>query len=157
MTRCEKVDSKSDKTKNFSLKIMLLQKLFHSKSSFLKIIFSSKSCFLKKILSSKSCFLKLRVKRKICSFYGLKWIKRWFFFCEKIFQNLLFKFFFSKSCILQKNFSSKSCFSKKYFLCKIWQVLNFSPRPDFYLVFQVLTEWWYLLSILIPTYFREVN
>ena len=30
-----------------------------------------------------------------------------------------------------------------------------SPKSDFYLVFQVLIEWWYVLSTLIPTYFKE--
>ena len=41
---------------------------------------------------------------------------------------------------------------------KIWQILNFfSPNSDFYLVFQVLTEWWLFLSKLITTYFKEEN
>ena len=34
---------------------------------------------------------------------------------------------------------------------------TFSPRSDLYLVCQVLTERWYLLSTLIPTYFKEEN
>ena len=41
---------------------------------------------------------------------------------------------------------------------KIWQLLSFfSPKSDIYLVFQVLTEWWLLLSTLITTYFKEEN
>ena len=34
---------------------------------------------------------------------------------------------------------------------------NFFPEIWFYLVFQILTEWWYLLTTLIPTYFKEEN
>ena len=41
---------------------------------------------------------------------------------------------------------------------KIWEVLVFfSPKCEFYLVFQVLTEWRYFLSTLITPYFKEEN
>ena len=39
LTRCKKVDSKSDKMKNFYFKIMLFTKIFHSISCFLEIFF----------------------------------------------------------------------------------------------------------------------
>ena len=45
-----------------------------------------------------------------------------------------------------KNFNSKSDRFPK-----------FSEKFDFYLVFKVLTEWWYLLSTLLPIYFEEQN
>ena len=41
---------------------------------------------------------------------------------------------------------------------KTWQFLKFfSPKSDFYLVFQVLTERWLFLSTLITIYFKEEN
>ena len=66
------------------------------------------------------------------------------------------------------NFFFKIVLFKKLFWFKTWRVVKtlihnltnfrtFSPRSDFYLVFQVRTEWWYLLSTLIPTYFKEEN
>ena len=72
LTRCEKVDSKSDNMKKFYSKSRFLQKLLHSKSCFLEKIFSLKSCFLILIFPSKSCFLNMHVNRKICAFYGVK-------------------------------------------------------------------------------------
>ena len=34
---------------------------------------------------------------------------------------------------------------------------TFSPKSDFYIVFQILTEWWYIAWTLLPTYFKEEN
>ena len=48
LTRCRKVDLKSDETK-----------FFFSKSCFLEKMFSSKTCLLEKVFSSKSSFLKI--------------------------------------------------------------------------------------------------
>ena len=38
---------------------------------------------------------------------------------------------------------------------KVWQVLNFFLRNLIFVFFQILTDWWSLLSTLLSTYFRE--
>ena len=89
-------------------KFMLFTKTFSfKKSCFLERILPSKSCFSEIFFSWKSCFSKLHVKRKFCAFYGLNWIKTWFFMC-----------IFFKICFLKIFFSSKSCCLKTYFSSK---------------------------------------
>ena len=115
LTRCEKFDRKSDKTKkkiiqnhafykNFSFKIMLFRKIF-----FFKIV------LFKNFFSSKSSLLNMHVKRKICAFYGVKWDKTWFFVC----------YFFFKIVLFKNNFFFKIMLFKNLFFFKIWRVVNF--------------------------------
>ena len=101
-------------------------------------------CFLKSFFSSKSCFLNN------------------FFFKITLFKNI----FFLQNRALQKYFSLQILTRRKVVISKSdaseifnskLTSQNFSPKFDFYLVFQVLTEWWYLLSTLIPTYSKEEN
>ena len=70
--------------KNFYFKIMLLTK-----------IFLSKSCFLEKFFSSGSWFLKLHVIHKKCAFHGVNWIKTCFFVCNIFFRICFLKLIFS--------------------------------------------------------------
>ena len=121
----------------------------------------------KENFNSKSCFLKKHEKAKICRFHGVKRTKTWFFLDANNFQNL--------TC--RKNFNSKSN-ALYFFQSKIWRVVRtsnqnltscenfnsnltsfktFSPKSDFYLVFQVLIDWWYLLSTLLSIYFKQEN
>ena len=105
-------------------------------------------------------------KCKISRFRGVKWTKTWFLHA-KIFQNLVCpKFFNSKSNAL--SFFQSKIWRFLKFLIKIWRVRKFefkiwevskffSPKCEFYLVFQVLTEWRYFLSTLIPPYFKVEN
>ena len=90
----KKNDSKSDKTKSF-----------YSKSCFLEFLLRKRA--LKKFFFLQNhAFWKLHVKRKICAFYGLNWIKTWFFECN----------FCSKFCFSKISFFWKLCFLKKFFL-----------------------------------------
>ena len=76
--------------------------------------------------------------------------------------------FFFKIVLLKNIFFFKVMLFKNIIFFKIWRVVkilirnlthcrNFSPKSDFYLVLQVLTEWWFFLSTLIPTSFKEEN
>ena len=118
LARQKNVDWKSDKSKKFYFKIwhdektLIENHAFHKKF-LLKIMLFKKSFLFKimlfrKFFSSNSCFLKVHVKGKVCAFYGVKWIKTWFFVCN----------FFSKICFLRSFFSSKSCSLKNYFSSK---------------------------------------
>ena len=86
--------------------------------------------------------------------------------CPKIFNSKSNALYFSvQNLKLCKSFKSKSiAFGNFYFKIwsvrkiefKIWENIKFlSPKSDFSLVFRVLTEWWYFLSTLITTFFRE--
>ena len=96
---------------------------------------------------------------------------------QKFFRTLLFKIFFSsKSCFSKHISFFKIILLKIIFLFKIWRVVNFSVQnltrcknfnseSDtlwkifaelwFYRVFRGLIDWWFLLSTLIPTYFKS--
>ena len=69
LTRCRKVDSKSDKMKKFYFKIMLFTKTFSFKIMLFRKNFTFKIMLFRKIFSSKSCSLKLHVIRKKCTIY----------------------------------------------------------------------------------------
>ena len=97
----------------------------------------------------KIMLLKKHQKCKISRFLGVKWTKRWFFACKNFSKPDMSKFFNSKSNALYL-FQSKIWRFLK-FLIKIWRVRKFefkiwelskflSPKCEFYLVFQVLTE-----------------
>ena len=75
------------------------------------------------------------------------------------------KTFFQQNLTRCKYFNWKSDASHIFYL-KNWRIVKilvqnltrfktFSPRSDFYLVFQVLTESWYFQSTLLTAYFKE--
>ena len=107
---------------------------FFFKICFLKIIFSSKSCFLKICLLSKSC-----LSKTLCFLQNLTRCK---VFISKIRRVVKFCFKIGRS-------------RKIWF--KSWQISKLLLRNLIFLVFQVLDEWRYLLSTLIPIYFEEEN
>ena len=123
--------------------IFWVQKFF--KICLLKIIFSSKSSFLKIFFSSKSCFLKINFLQKT------------FFLKNKFLKNLARrKIFNSKSDALYK-IDFRIWHVAKILIQNLTRCKNFSPKSDFCLAFEVLTEWWYLLSMLTPTSLKEEN
>ena len=95
---------------------------------------------------------------------------------SKKYQNVIFldaNIFQNLTC--RKIFNSKSN-ALYFFQFKIWRVVKtskqnrrvvkilyhnltsfktFSTNSDIYIVFQFLTDWWYLLPTLLPTYFKE--
>ena len=112
----------------------------------------------------KIMLLKKHQKCKISRFLGVKWTKTWFLHA-KIFQNLICSKFFNSKSNAFSFFQSKIWRFLK-FLIKIWRVRKFefkiwevskflSPKCEFYLVFQVLTEWRYFLSTSITPYFED--
>ena len=125
----------------------------------------------------KIMLLKKHQKCEKCRFHEVTWTKTWFFgwkhFCKKwhvqnfLIQNLTRCSFSIQNLTLRKTFQSKSdAFGNFYFKIwrvrkiefKIWENIKFlSPKSDFSLVFRVLTEWWYFLSTLTTTFFREEN
>ena len=125
LTRCKEHDSKSDNTKSFKCEIMPFTKtfsigiqLFRKKVTFKKLLFRN-------FFSAKSFFLKSHVKRKIFAYYGVNWIKMWFFVCNFFFKKCLLKLFFSsKSCFLKIFFLQNHAFKKIFFL-KIWRFVIF--------------------------------
>ena len=140
--KCFSLNRKSDAYWNFQFKFMLFKKApkmqnmsFSRSKKNQNVIFWMPTFFqnLKcpKIYNSKSNAL--------------------YFFQSKIWrfvklynQNLTgFEIFIPKSDALEK-LNSKPDKLKKIF-----------PKSDFYLVFLVLTEWWYFLSTLITTWFKE--
>ena len=84
LTRREKFDSESDKTKNFYFKRMLFTKLFSLKIMLFRRRFTLKVMLFRQNLATNSCFLNLHVNRKVCTFYGVNWIETWFF-ASKVF------------------------------------------------------------------------
>ena len=127
LTRCRKVDLKTDPTKKFWFKIWQDEKIFIQNHAFYKSFFFEimlftktfviKIMLLKNYFSSKSCFLNMNVKRKLCAFYGVKWDKTWLFVCKIFskFKNVLFKNNFFFQIVLLKNL----------FFFKSWRVVKF--------------------------------
>ena len=124
LTRCGKIDSKSDKTKKswfkiwqdekFLFKIMLFTKNFYSKSCFLQNFFS-KSCFIN-FFFSKSCFIKIFFFFKIMLFKTARKTQNLRILRPKLNQNVIFCMqFFFKIVLFKIFYSSKSCFLKKYY------------------------------------------
>ena len=123
-------------------------------------------CHVKKISIRNHAFEKAR-KLQHMSFSRSKLNRNLIFWMQTIFQNLTcWKIFISKSNALY------------FFQFKIWRVVktsnqnltrcknfnsksdkfqNFSPKPDFCFVFQVLNDCLYFLSTLLPVYFEEYN
>ena len=152
----------------------LTRKIFNSKSDalyFLKfkisrvVLFSIQNLSRKENIDSKLCFLKKHEKCKICRFHGVKRTKTWFFCMQTFFkichvekfliQNLTRCMFFNpKSGALWK-LQIKSWGFVKLSIQTLTRFKTSSPKSDAYLVFQVLTEWWYLLSTLLPIYFKD--
>ena len=127
--------------KNFDSKSCFLRNLFHSKSCFLEIFFLQNRAFSENFSSPKSCFLNMHVKRKICAFYGVKWVKTWFFVCKFFFKacfskiifsskSCFLKIFSSNSCFLKIIFSSTSCFLKNIFLPNLTRREIFNSKSD---------------------------
>ena len=116
MTRCKKVDSKSDK-----IKILLFQNhAFYNNFSF-KIMLFRKKIFLRIVI-----FKIARNTQKMRIFRG-KLNQNVLLCVQHFFQNLLFKInFSSKSCLLKKFFFFKIMLFKNIFLLKSWRVVYFS-------------------------------
>ena len=113
------------KWKAFISKSCFLQKRFHSKSCFLEKNLHSKSCFLEKFFFQNRAFLKLHVIRKNCAFYGLNWIKMWFFVCNNFYKVCFLKLIFSsKSWFIDSSFLQNHAF-KKYIFLENWHVVKF--------------------------------
>ena len=142
LARCKFFKTKSDAFWNFEFNIMLFRKapkvqsksfsrskLNHNVIFWLQTIFWNLTCW--KIFNSKSNALHFSI------------------------QNLtLCKTFKSKSDAFWNFYFEIWRFRKNEF--KIWENLKFfSPKCDFYLVFQVLTEGRCFLSTLITPYFKE--
>ena len=77
--------------------------------------FTFKIIASRNFFSSKWCFLKLHVIRKKIAFYGVNWIKFWFFGGNIFFQSLFFK----KISLI------KVMLFKKTFVLNIWRVVKF--------------------------------
>ena len=109
------------------------------------------------------------------SFHGVKWtIKTWFYDGKcfiKIwrgenfsFQNITRCIFFESKNRQVVKFVNQNLTSCKIFISKPDALESFFSKSDkfqnffsgilFLFFFQVLTEWWYLLSTLIPTFFK---
>ena len=155
LTRCKILNSKSDAWLKRCFKVW--QVVNFLTLNLTRCIFSIQTPSPKENFNSKSCILKKHEKRKLYRFHGVKRSKTWFFGWKQFFQNL--------TCRKILNSKSNALY---FFQSKIWRVVKplnqnlgsfqtFSPISEFYLVFQVLTEWWYLLSTLIQTYFKEEN
>ena len=67
-----------------------------------------KIMLLRKIFSSKSCFLEMQLKCKYCAFYGVGLVKTIFFVC-----NFFFKICFLKIVLASESCFLKLCFSVK--------------------------------------------
>ena len=166
LTRRKRFNSKSCFSQNpFLSKSCLIEKFFIQKHA------SWKNFIFKIVLSE------VARTTKICAFYWVNWIKTWLFVCKKFFETCFLKLFFSSKSCFSKNISFfKINLLKFIFLFKIWRVVNFSVQnltrcKDFnsesdtlwkifaelwfYLVFRGLIDWWFLLSTLIPTYFKS--
>ena len=129
------------------------------------------------IFISKLCVLKKAAKMQNMSFSRSKMNQNVIFWMQTFFQNLTRPNFFNSKSNTLYFFQSKTLRFVN-FLIEIWRVMNFffkiwrvgkiefkiwqflkffSPKSDFYGVFQVLTEWRCFLSPLIPTYFKGEN
>ena len=160
-------------SKTFSFKIMLFKKNFFFELVLFKIIFFFKIMFFrKKTFFFKIVLFEIGRKTQILRILRGEMNQKVIFCVQKFFKICFLKSCFSsKSCFLKLIFSSKSCFLKIFFfykivlfknifLFKIWRAIKLliqnltsqiiSPNIDFYLVFQVPNEWWYLLPLLIP-------
>ena len=131
LTRCKKVDSKSDKTKKNSFKIwqdkkFLIQNHAFNKNFFIQIHAFWKKIYIQKHAFHKKFFLQNRVARKT-QFLRILWGKlneKMIFCLQGFFQNLIFKInFFSKS-VLFRNVSFEIMLFK-FFFFKNRSVLNF--------------------------------
>ena len=120
---------------------------------------------------------KKALKMQNMSFSQSKMNQNVIFRMQTIFQYLTRPSFFNSKCNTLFFFRSKTLRFVKLFnrnltrfefffkICRVgkiefktWQFLKFfSPKSDFYLVFQVLTERWLFLSTLITIYFKEEN
>ena len=141
-TRCKSFKSKFDAYWNFQFKIMLLKKHQKSKKSRFRGVKWTKSDFLHaNFFQNLTCRTFFNSKSNALYFFQSKTWR----FVKTSNQNLTrLEIFISKSDVLEKN------------EFKIWKNLkSFSPKSDFYLVFQVLTEWRCFLSPLIPLILGE--
>ena len=126
-----------------------------------------------KVFYSKLCSLKKHKKSKSCRFWRVNWTKTWLFESKLFFkvwhlEKIQFKLqrvvkiwikiwrfvkFFKWTQTRWKN--SKSNYDKLWNFNSNSDTLYSLPlKSDFYLVFQVLIEWWYLLSKLKSTEFE---
>ena len=107
---------------------------------------------------------------KISFFFKIVLLKNKFFLkicriVKLLIQNLTRSFFFSTISDALKNSEIKIWRVVKILFQNLMRQIfliqtptsfeTFSPKSDFYLIFEVLTEWWYLLLTLIPKLFQR--
>ena len=129
------------------------------------------------LFNSKLCVSKKAAKMQNMSFSRSKMNQNVIFWMQTFLQSLTPSNFFVSNSITLYFFQSKTLRLVKLFNqnltrfefffkiwrvrkinIKIWQFLKFfSPKSDFYLAFQVLTEWRCFLSPLIPKCFKGKN
>ena len=169
----KEVHSKADRLQSNQFKIWRMFKELKSKSDIVVKLFNSDSDALYlfqfkiwhvlKYSKSKSWFLTKHEKCKIFGSQGIKWTKLWFFERKHCFQNLKCRKLFNSNSnalyVFQSEnrrvvkFSFRNLTHNKVLIQNLTSFKIFSPKSAFYFAFQVLTEWWYLLSTLIPKYF----
>ena len=148
------------------------RKIFNSKACFYKNFFIQNHCFQKNFLFRLALFICARKTQNLpilcgklnpnVSFCVQRFFQDILFINIFVFKNMLFKKKFPRKLFLTQNLTRCKVFNSKSDALKILiqsltSFKTFSPKSCFYLVFQVLTEWWCLLSTLIPTYFKENN
>ena len=169
-----KSDVFSSKWKKDAFNMTLKKYFFLCKSDALENLLNRNLTRIE-FFNSNLCFLRKHQKCKICRFRGVKRTKTWFFGCQHFFktwnvqnfiiQNLTRCIFFQSKIwrfvkMFNQNLTGFEIFIPKSdalekLNSKSDKVKIFFPKPDFYLVFVVLTEWWYFLSTLITTWFKE--
>ena len=140
---------------------------FFSNSKSDASFFHFKIWHVMKFLKKHFAFLKSTMS-KICDFDGKKTNQNVIFWMKTFLQyltNFLNKFdikilgvlLSSIQNLMRCNAFKSNSDALEGFNWKSDKFEKFFPKSDFCLVFPVPTEWWYLLSTLIPTYFEEEN
>ena len=163
LTRCKSFNSKHDA---FYFSNSKPDALYFLKIRIWRLILAIQCLNRNEILNSKSCFLGKLKKCKICRFHGVKRTKTWLFGMQTFFkiwhvekfliQNLTRYIFFQSKIRRVVKTSNQNLTRCENFNLKSDKFRNiFSKIWVFYLVFQVLTELWYVLSTFLLTYFKR--
>ena len=128
LTRCKKVDSKSDTIKNFLIKIWQHEKNLFEITLFTKT-FSFKIVLFRKKFFFKIVLFKYARKTQNLRILRGKMRKNVIFVCKFFFKIVLFKnIFFSKIVLFKKLFFFEIMLFKILLFFKIWRVVKFLIR-----------------------------